>query len=329
MGTTPRHIQILLAAGLVALLLFPLVAERFYIQLLTKVMTTAIFALSLDLLVGYTGLVSFGHAAFYGLGGYALAIAERDLGLTALWTTLPLALVVSALAGLIIGWVSIRTSGIFFIMITLAFAQMLFFFFHDSPWFQGSDGMFINIRPTVSIAGLEIVDLDRRGERYYFVLFWLVATYLFLATILKAPFGQVITGIRANETRMRALGYATDRYKLTSFVIGGMLAGLAGYLYGMQDGFIAPEAMHWRHSGTILVTVILGGMGTLTGPIIGAFVMVLLEDWLAALTDRWLLIMGIFVIAVVLLLPNGIAGGLPKLKGRARTPPPAEEAADA
>ncbi|MGQ0662266.1 MAG: branched-chain amino acid ABC transporter permease [Pseudomonadota bacterium] len=316
----------LLLAALVLLIAFPWVGERYYLQLVTRIMVVAIFALSLDLLVGYTGLVSFGHAAFFGLAGYVLAILARDAGLGSLFLTLPACLAASALAALVIGWFSIRTAGIYFIMITLAFAQMLHFFFNDARGFGGSDGMYINDKPVVALAGIELVNLGDRTQFYYFTLFWLVAAYAFLKTILASPFGRVIAAIRVNEPRTRALGYPTPRYKLASFVIAGTLAGLAGYLNAAQFGYVNPVHLGWRESGHALVIVILGGMGTLFGPVIGAFVLLLLEDLVSSLTEHWLLVMGGFVIAVVLALPDGIAGFARRLRGkRAAAGEPAED----
>ncbi len=307
MTRTPRAAVVILVLLLALLLALPQFAERFYIQLVTKIMVLAIFALSLDLLVGFTGLISFGHAAFFGLGGFTLALAARDLDLTSLWTTLPLALGVAGIAAFLIGWLSIRTSGIYFIMITLAFAQMLFFIFHDNLYFGGSDGMYLNHKPTVEVAGIELANLRNRVEFYYFVLLCLMASYAFLWTVIRSPFGRVIIAIRVNEPRTRALGYPTQRYKLASFVIAGMLAGLAGYLAVAQFGFANPALLGWRESGHVLVIVILGGMGTLFGPVLGAFALVLLEDAVSSLTEHWLLVIGFFVIAVVLFLPSGIA----------------------
>jgi branched-chain amino acid transport system permease protein len=313
-----RPLAILLLTALACLLALPLVADRFYLQLATQIMTTGLFAMSLDLLVGYTGLVSFGHAAYFGLAGYALAILGRDLGLVSLWATLPLCLAVSGLAALAIGALSIRTSGVFFIMITLAFAQMLYFFFNDSRSFGGSDGLYVDVRPTLEIGGWTLLDLDGRIGFYYFTLFWLVASYLLLRILLASPFGLVLAGIRANEGRTRALGYPTQRYKLASFVIAGMLAGLAGYLAAAQFGVVNPAHLSWRQSGHALIIVILGGMGTLHGPVLGAFVLVFLEDLLMAATEHWLLVMGLFVIAVVVLLPHGLAGLASRLVERRR-----------
>jgi branched-chain amino acid transport system permease protein len=300
-------IRIALLAALTALVLLPLVAERYTLQLATRIFVIGLFALSLDLLVGYARLVSLGHAAFFGLAGYALAVIQRDLGLVSLWTTLPLTLAVTAVAALLIGALAIRTSGVYFIMVTLAIAQMLFYLANDTRGLGGSDGMFLQAKPEASLFGVVLFDLKSRVTFYYFALAALVAGYLVARTILASLFGRVIDAIRCNEPRARALGYATWMYKLAMFVVAGTLAGLAGYVGAAQDGIVNPGFLSWHKSGEALVVVILGGMGTLYGPVVGAAVLIGLEDGLAALTEHWLLYVGLFVIAVVLLLPRGIA----------------------
>jgi branched-chain amino acid transport system permease protein len=305
---TPRSVSIVLLLSVIALALFPWVGESFYINLVMRMMILGIFAMSLDLLIGFTGLVSFGHAAFFGLAGYLLAIVTPDSEAVSIWFALPVCLIGSAVAALIIGWFSVRTSGIYFIMLTLAFAQMLFYFFNENTELGGSDGIFIFFKPSVNLGRFELLDLDNHHTLYNFVLVSLVGSYLLLRMFLRSPFGQVIRGIRANEPRTRALGFSTFRYKLVSFVIAGTLAGFAGFLEGMHTGIMSPAHLGWHESGTVLMMVILGGIGTLYGPVIGAFAMVFLQDWFQEVTTHWLLLMGGFVIAVVLFLPNGIAG---------------------
>jgi branched-chain amino acid transport system permease protein len=292
----------LLGAAL-ALALFPFVGGTFYLQLVTKIMIMAIFAMSLDLLVGYTGLVSLGHAAYFGLGAYALWLVAPEYEAAPLWTSLPAAIGLAALAALVIGVFVLRTSGIYFIMATLAFAQMLYAFVSESGLFGGSDGVYIYVKPDAIL-----VDLEQTRQFYWFVLGLLVATYFLLRMLLASLFGQVIVGIRANERRMRALGYPVFRYKLASFVIAGTLAGLAGYLAAAQFGFVNPELLGWHRSGDALMMVILGGMGSLFGPVLGAFVLVLLQELFSDFTKHWLLPMGAFVVAAVLLLPDGLSG---------------------
>ena len=296
-----------LVAALAVLAVFPQFVERYYVQLATKVLVMAIFALSLDLLVGYTRLVSLGHAAFYGLAGYTLAILQRDLGLVSLWTTLPVTVGFTALVALVVGALAIRTSGIYFIMVTLAIAQMLYYFANDTKWLGGSDGMFLDVKPTAELFGLKLFDLKNRVTFYYFALAALAASFLLARMVLASLFGRVIDAIRCNEPRTRALGYATWRYKLAMFAIAGALAGLAGYVGAAQDGIVNPAFLSWHQSGQALVIVILGGMGTLYGPVVGAFTLIALEDVAAGVTEHWLLFIGVFVIAVVLFLPRGIA----------------------
>jgi branched-chain amino acid transport system permease protein len=316
-GDLPRPILAGLIVAALALAAVPLLGERFHVQLVTQMMVLAIFALSLDLLVGFTGLVSFGHAAFFGLAGYSLAILTRDVGMTAIWATLPLTLAACGFAALVIGWLSIRTSGIYFIMVTLAFAQMLHFFFNDARGFGGSDGLYINIKPRLAWGDTILLDLQNRTTLYYVTLSALICSVLILKALLTSPFGRVVCALRINEGRTRALGFPVARYKLASFVTAGVLAGLAGYIGAAQFGYVNPAHLAWRESGRVLMVVILGGTGTLFGPVLGAFIFVLLEDVLSSLTEHWLLILGLFVIAVVLILPNGIAGLLLKVARRA------------
>jgi branched-chain amino acid transport system permease protein len=266
MADLPRPILIFLVVAAASLAAFPLVGDRFHIQLITQMMILATFAMSLDLLVGFTGLVSFGHAAFYGLGGYTLAILTRDAGLVSLWATLPIAIVACGLAALAIGWLSIRTSGVYFIMVTLAFAQMIYYFFNDARGFGGSDGFYNETKPGLAVGGITLFTLQNRTTLYYFALVAMVASAAFLWVLLRSPFGQVIAAMRVNEGRTRSLGFSLGRYKLVSFCVAGMLAGLAGYLGAAQFGVVNPAHLGWRESGRVLMVVILGGTGTLFGP---------------------------------------------------------------
>ena len=251
----PASLQVTLVLGLVALAAFPFFGTDFYAQMVARMMILAIFAMSLDLLLGVTGLVSLGHAAYFGLAGYALAFLTPDTGPASLWWTLPVAVGASALAALVIGFFVVRTHGIYFIMVTMAFAQMVFYIFFDNKPLGGSDGLYINFRPD---AGL--FDLENKRVFYYFTLFWLVVVYLFLRRLLWSPFGRVLAGIRVNEHRMRAMGYGTFGYKLAAFTLGGALAGLAGFLGAMQTGFVNPELLGFHLSAHAIMMVILGGM---------------------------------------------------------------------
>lgn len=297
---------------LAALACVPLGADKFYVQLITKMMIMAVFAMSLDLLMGYTGLVSFGHAAFFGVAGYVLAYAAPQYQAANLWTSLLIAMAVCALLALVIGLFVLRTSGVYFIMVTLAFAQMLYFVFHDTKLAGGSDGVFIYVRPDSSlpqaVGGVKPFDLENFIHFYYVVLALMIAVYFALRRVLASPFGRVIAGIKVNEPRMRSLGYATFRYKLVCFVIAGTLAGMAGYFAAAQFGFVNPDMLGWHLSGSALMMVILGGMGTLSGAALGAFVMLLLELLFQGLTKHWQLLMGGTIVLVALALPHGLMG---------------------
>jgi len=311
-----RPVVVVLLAAVLGLGVFPAIGDEFYTELFTHLMVMGIFAMSLDLLIGYTGLVSFGHAAFFGFTGYILAIVTPESEAVSLWFSLPVCLAGAALAALVIGWFSVRTSGIYFIMITLAFAQMMFYYFNENTALGGSDGIFIFTKPSVSIAGFQLIDLNSPETVYYFVLGSLVVCYLLLRILLQSPFGQVIQAVRANEHRARALGFNTRRYKLVAFVIAGTMAGFAGYLEAVSTGIVSPAHLNWHHSGLVMMLVILGGMGTLYGPVLGAFVLGLLHDQVQDVTEYWHLVQGIFVILVVLFLPHGIAELVARLAGR-------------
>lgn len=305
------------AAVVVAVLAaLPFFGEKFTVQFVTRVLIMAIFAMSLNLLVGFTGLVSLGHAAFFGLAGYCLALASPQYQAASLWTSLPLAMLASGLLAFVIGLLVLRTSGVYFIMATLAFAQMVYFVFHDSGIAGGSDGIYIYARPDASILGWRPLDLEKFADLHFLALALFLLAFGFIRLLRDSLFGRVIAGIRVNEHRMRSLGFATFRYKLACFVIAGMMAGLAGYLAAVQYGVVNPEMLGWHLSGTVLMMVILGGMGTLTGPVIGAAAMLLLEMLLQSLPEaggigfgrHWQLPMGIAIVLVALFLPRGLAG---------------------
>jgi len=300
-----------LVAGVAALALVPLAAEKFYVQFFAKIMIMAVFAMSLDLLLGYAGLVSFGHAAFYGAAGYALALATPQLQAASFWTSLPLAIAASALLALAIGFFVVRTHGIYFIMVTMAFAQMVFYLFFDNKVLGGSDGIYVNFKPA---AGL--FDLDNKRVFYYFTLVMLVVVYAFLRRLLFSPFGRVLAGIRVNDHRMRAIGFSTFGYKLAAFSLAGAVAGLAGYLWAAQSGFVNPELMGFQMSAHAMMMVILGGMGNFAGAIIGAFAFAYLLEWFKDLPTigavhlgkHWQLWMGLFIVLVVVFAPRGLLG---------------------
>ncbi len=309
--TLPRSVQLLLVLGLLALAAFPFVGSDFYMSMVNRMMILAIFAMSLDLLQGVTGLVSLGHAAYFGIAGDALAFVTPANEPISLYASLPIAVGASALAALVIGFRVVRTHGIYFIMVTMAFAQMVFYVFFDNKALGGSDGLFLNFRPDAVL-----IDLENKRVFYFFTLGCLVAVYLFLRRVLWSPFGRSLAGIRVNEHRMRALGFGTFSHKLAAFTLAGALAGLAGFLWAAQTGFVNPELMGFHLSAHAIMMVILGGMGNFAGAIIGAFsfeyLLHLFKD-LPAIGNfntgkHWQMWMGLFIVALVIFAPKGILG---------------------
>lgn len=323
----PRGVQVTLALGLVALVAFPFTGTDYYIQMLTRMMIMAIFAMSLDLLQGVTGLVSLGHAAYFGLAGYALAFLMPQGEPASLWWTLPAAVLASGLAALVIGFFVVRTHGIYFIMVTMAFAQMVFYLFFDNRALGGSDGLYINFKPDASVAGWVPFDLDSKRTMYFFTLGTMLGVYVFLRRLLWSPFGRALAGIRVNEHRMRAMGFGTFGYKLAAFTLAGSLAGLAGYLWGTQTGYINPELMGFQMSAHAIMMVILGGMGNFAGAIVGAFAFEYLLHVFKDLPQlgsvnlgkHWQLWMGLFIVLLVTFAPRGLLGLVERFgKGKGR-----------
>jgi branched-chain amino acid transport system permease protein len=303
----PRALQILLVAVLVALAAFPLAGEKFYIQFVTKVMIMALFAMSLDLLVGYAGLVSLGHALPFGLAAYALMLMTPEHQAAGFWPSLAASMTVAAVSSLVVGLLVLRASGIYFIMVTLAFGQMAYYYVHDSRYLGGSDGKYIYVRPALELFGWKPFDLENPAHFYYVVLALMVFVYVTIRVLLASPFGRVIVALRENEHRLRMLGFATFRYKLVCFVLAGMLAGLAGWLAAAHDGLVNPEMLSWHQSGQLLMMVILGGMGTPAGPILGAAALKALELVFQGWTKHWQLLLGGFIVLSVLFMPRGLA----------------------
>jgi branched-chain amino acid transport system permease protein len=313
MALSPRRLA--LYAGLLALGLVPLMAsafnQPFYIDLFRRIMIFAIAALSLDLILGYGGMVSFGHAAYLGVGAYAVGILAYH-GVPNGYVQWGLAIVASALVALVIGAVSIRTSGVYFIMITLAFTQMLYYLGISIEEYGGDDGMRLAMRSQFP----GIIDL-RNATAFYYLVLGLLVLFLFLAhRIVNARFGMVVRAARSNEARTRAIGFSPYRYKLAAFVIAGAMGGLAGALLVNHTEYLTPEFMHWTRSGEIMFMVILGGMGTLVGPLVGALVFLLLENVLSAWTVHWQIILGPLLVLVVLFAKRGLIGLLPEGPGR-------------
>jgi branched-chain amino acid transport system permease protein len=303
-----------LAAAAALLAMFPFVGGKFYVDLMVTTMILGIFALSLELLVGLTGLVSFGHAAFFGIAAYATALLSPQAAAASIAWLLPAVLAIATLAALAVGALSLRTRGIYFIMVTLAFAQMAYFVFHDMKFAGGSDGRYLYVKPVLAMGSFTLLDLDRPLTFYYVTLGALVLVYGLLAAVRRARFGHALAGIKANEQRMRAAGFSTYPYKLAAFALAGGLAGVAGFLYAVKDGFVNPEILAWHQSGTVLLMLILGGIGTLRGAVIGAFLFVVLKELFQSealfggFARHWQLPLGLTIIGCVALMPSGITG---------------------
>lgn len=313
-STAARSRYLVPALVLAALVALPLAVSGFYLEFTTKVLVLAIFALSLELLVGATGLVSLGHAAFLGIAAYATVLLSPKYDPASAFWLLPAAMGCAALYALAVGALSLRTKGVYFIMVTLAFAQMAYYVFHDTALGGGTDGIYLNAKPSVIVAGVVLADLGRPLTLYYVVLVAAVLVFAFLAVLLQSRFGRALAGIRSNEQRMRAAGFATFRYKLAAFTLAGALAGLAGFLVAVKDGFVNPEMLSWHESGAVLLMLILGGMGRLSGAVLGAFVFALLQlffQWDAVFGNfakHWQLLMGATIIACVAFMPDGLIG---------------------
>ena len=284
-------------------LLAPLAGGSYLVSLGSRVMIFAIAAVSLDVLVGYGALISFGHAAFVGLGAYAVGILSV-YGITDALVSLPAALAVSAAYAFLTGLVCLRTKGVYFIMITLAFGQMAFFTASSLAPFGGDDGLTIAARNTV--AGFAL--LRNEGAFYYVVLFCLLATYLFCRALVGSRFGRVVRGAKENPVRVATLGFDVYRFQLATYVIAGALAGLAGFLLANATEFVSPAYMSWQRSGELIVMVLLGGLGTLDGAIIGAAAYLLTEEWLSGVTEHWKVIFGPVLVLIVLFARGGLLG---------------------
>jgi branched-chain amino acid transport system permease protein len=299
----PLHPRWALAA-LALLVVFPLVARSldqvFYIGFASRVLIFALAATSLNLLVGFGGMVSFGHAAFVGVGAYAVAILMQH-GIFSAFISWPAAMVAAGLCALAIGAVSLRTRGVYFIMITLAFAQMLYYLFVSLKAYGGEDGINLARRSSLGI------DLKSDIAFYYVVLTVFALMLVAMHRLVDGGFGRALQGIRENEARMEAIGFPVFRIKLAAFTLAGCIAGLAGALLANQNGFVSPNVMHWTQSGTLLVMVILGGVGYLYGGVLGAVVLLLLEEALSGYTMHWQLGLGVLLLVVVLRAPNGLA----------------------
>ncbi|KAB2922132.1 MAG: branched-chain amino acid ABC transporter permease [Dechloromonas sp.] len=282
--------------------------QSFYIGFATRVLIFALAATSLNLVLGFGGMVSLGHAAFFGAGAYVAAICQQA-GLGEALLALPLAMLGAGLLALVVGAISLRTRGVYFIMITLAFAQMVYYLFISARAWGGDDGLALTER--LRFAGFSLAD---DAALYYLALGALAVVMLLLGRLAEARFGRTIQAIRENETRMEALGYPVFRHRLVCFALGGALAGLAGALLANLTGLASPALLQWTQSGTLLVMVIIGGVGYLYGGVVGAVMLLLLEEVLLGFFSHWHIVLGLLLLAVVLFAPKGVAA----LFGRSR-----------
>ena len=308
----------LVVVGLLALPLFSQLTGNFFVlTLFTRIVIFALAAVSLNLIMGYGGMMSFGHAAYLGIGGYAVGILAAE-GIGSGFIQWPVALAASALFALVIGALSLRTRGVYFIMITLAFAQMAYYVVSGIARYGGDDGLTIYKRSQFGV-----LDLSNKVTFYYVCVALLLASVYLVWRLVNSRFGMVVQGARSNETRMRAIGFPTYRYKLVCFVIAGTLGGLAGALLANHNEFISPSTMYWTRSGDLIVMVVLGGMGSVAGPVFGAVALLVLEEVLSSFTEYWPIILGPLLLLVVLFARGGIDGllGAIPLPGRAGKEP--------
>ncbi|MGB6916633.1 MAG: branched-chain amino acid ABC transporter permease [Pseudolabrys sp.] len=298
---------------LLALVLLPVYVEltgsRFLLTLFTRIAILALAAVSLNLILGYGGMMSFGHAAYLGIGGYAVGILAFE-GVTTGFVQWPVALLVSAFFALVIGALSLRTRGVYFIMITLAFAQMAYYIVAGLARYGGDDGLTIQKRSQF----IAPINLSNKVQFYYICLALLCAAIYLVWRLINSRFGMAIQGARSNDTRMRAIGFPTYRYKLTCFVIAGTLCGLAGALLANHTDFVSPAMMYWTRSGDLIIMVVLGGMGSTFGPLFGAVALLVLEEVLSGFTEYWQIILGPLLVLVVLFARGGIDGLLGKVR---------------
>ena len=311
----PTLRNVVVGALLVALVLLPVYAQlahdRFMLTLFTRILILGMAAVSLNLILGFGGMMSFGHAAYLGIGGYAVGMLAHE-HIYSGFVQWPVAIGASALFALVIGALSLRTRGVYFIMITLAFAQMAYYVVSGISRYGGDDGLTIYKRSEF-IAPL---DLSNKTQFYYVCLALLYASIYLIWRLINSRFGMAIQGTRSNELRMRALGFPTYRYRLAAFVISGTMCGLAGALLANHTDFVSPSMMYWTRSGDLIIMVVLGGMGSAVGPLIGAVALLVLEETLSGITEYWQIILGPLLLLVVLFARGGIDGLLTKLGTR-------------
>ncbi len=308
-----RYPVYLVAACVIVLVVLPQAIPSYYVLLLTEVLIYGIFALSVNMLLGYTGLVSLGQAAFWGAGGYTVALLIAQGGVDNFWLCIIAALLVSAILGLVFGFLALRTTGMYFIMLTLALAQMVWAIVWRWRSFTGGDDGLPGIgRPDL---GLPWSLWDTVNFYYFILVFFVIAVFL-LYRITRSPFGRTLVGIRENESRLRALGYNTWRYKYVCFVIAAVFAGLAGALKVYQDGFISPTYCSMTTSAIVVLMAMIGGTRVFAGPVLGAGAVWIIRSIVSSYIEYWTLILGILMVVVVMFAPQGIAGYPARLRER-------------
>lgn len=307
--------NLVVVALLVALALLPLyvaiTGDRFLLTLFTRIIILAMAAVSLNLILGYGGMMSFGHAAYLGVGGYAVGMLAHE-GIVSGWVQWPVALAMSALFALVIGALSLRTRGVYFIMITLSFAQMAYYVVSGIARYGGDDGLTIYKRSDFS----GLINMNNKTQFYYLCLVLLYASIYLVWRLVNSRFGMVIQGARSNDNRMRAVGFPTYRYRLVCFVIAGTMCGLSGALLANNTDFVSPAVMYWTRSGDLIIMVVLGGMGSLIGPLFGTVALLVLEETLSGITEFWQIILGPLLLLVVLFARGGIDGLLARVGRR-------------
>jgi branched-chain amino acid transport system permease protein len=308
-------VTVVLLAALVLLPVYTgLSGNRFMLTLFTRIVILALAASSLNLIIGYGGMMSFGHAAYLGIGGYAVGMLAHE-GVLSGFVQWPAALAASALFALVIGALSLRTRGVYFIMITLAFAQMAYYIISAFARYGGDDGLTIYQRSQF----FSPINLSNKVQFYYICLALLFGAIYLIWRLVNSRFGMAVQGARSNDIRMRAIGFPTYRYKLVCFVIAGTLCGLSGALLANHTDFVSPAMMYWTRSGDLIIMVVLGGMGSAFGPLIGAVALLMLEEALSGITEYWQIILGPLLLLVVLFARGGIDGLLAQLSAKVRS----------
>jgi branched-chain amino acid transport system permease protein len=316
-GLARNRLLVVILAGFALFPIYTGIADLpFWNDLAMRIMILGMAAMGLNLVLGYGGMVSFGHAAFVGIGAYAVGISQF-YGLDNGWIHVLISLLACGVLGLVIGFLSLRTTGIYFIMITLAFAQMLYFLLVSLEEFGGDDGM------SIDRADFMPIDLWEPLRLYYLIWVALLCVSLFLMVIVRSRFGVVLEAIRGNESRVEAMGLVPLRFKITGYVISAMICGLAGTMFASWQEYVSPDIMHWTRSGELMIIIILGGIGTLAGPLLGAVAFLLLEEWLPELmhvvapeyAENWMIIFGPVLIAVVLFARGGLIGLIRRIGG--------------